>query len=153
MIIKVVRKSNCSRSFPGASRAYKDGRTWRQRLQNFDDNWKIVLPDICKAYLQWRYGTPAPKDPEILPATEEFQVLDIYSTATTATITRDRSLIEDLVLHGYLGTAPLHPSLAISFKTLELFRLLRTFKASFSTEAFTKLLCYVYYVRLNKRGR
>ncbi|KAI0707556.1 hypothetical protein C8T65DRAFT_576556 [Cerioporus squamosus] len=133
-------------SLHSASRVYRDGRSWRQRLQNFDDNWKVVLPDVCKAYLQWRYGTPAPKDPEILPATEEFQVLDIYSTATTASITRDRSLVEDLVLHGYLATAPLHPSLAISFKTLELFRLLRTFKASFSTEAFTKLLCYVYYV-------
>ncbi|RDX49545.1 hypothetical protein OH76DRAFT_1418305 [Lentinus brumalis] len=128
------------------SRSYRDGRSWRKRLQNFDANWKVVLPDICKAYLQWRYGTPAPKDPEILPATEEFEVLDIYSTATTATITRYGSLAEDLVLNGYLGTAPLHPSLAISFKTLELFRLIRSFKASFSTEAFTKLLCYVYYL-------
>ncbi|RDX41460.1 hypothetical protein OH76DRAFT_1459149 [Lentinus brumalis] len=73
-------------------------------------------------------------------------VLDIYSTATTAVITRYGSLAEDLVLNGYLGTVPLHPSLAISFKTLELFRLIRTFKASFSTEAFTKFLCYVYYI-------
>lgn len=97
--------------------------------------------------MQWRYGTSAPIDPEVLPSTTEFNVLDIYTTATTASITRSEgSLMEDLVSAGYLGTSPLHPELAVSFKTLELFRCLKLFKPSFSTEAFTKLLCYLYYV-------
>ncbi|KAI0350003.1 hypothetical protein OH77DRAFT_1576588 [Trametes cingulata] len=51
-----------------------------------------------------------------------------------------------LALVGYLGNAPLNPSLAISFKTLELLRCLKLVKASFSIEAFTKLLCHQYYI-------
>ncbi len=97
--------------------------------------------------MQWFHGTPA-VNPEVLPATE-IDVLDIYSTATSARIPRTtKSLTEDLVLAGYLGMLPLHPELAISFKTLELFRCLKLFKPSFSTEAFTELICYLYYVGL-----
>ncbi|KAI0712638.1 hypothetical protein C8Q76DRAFT_769169 [Earliella scabrosa] len=136
------------------TRQYKDARTWRQRRQNLDANWKNALPKLTTAYMEWRYDSPTSPDPEVLPSTVEIDVLDIYSTATTAVIKRsDRSFAEDLVLHGFLGTSPLHPSLAISLKTLELFRCLRIFKPSFSAEAFTKLLCYLYYVPYRRHYR
>ncbi|KAI0744667.1 hypothetical protein C8Q76DRAFT_764263 [Earliella scabrosa] len=138
------------------TRQYKDARTWRQCRQNLDTNWKNALPKLTVAYKEWRYGTATSEssDPEVLPLTAEMDVLDIYSTATTATIKRsDRSFAEDLVLHGFLGTSPLHPTLAISLKTLELFCCLRIFKPSFSVEAFTKLLCYLYYVPYRRHYR
>lgn len=131
------------------TRKYKDARTWRQRVQNLDANWKQAIPRLVKAYLEWRYGTSKPVDEpsDVIPATTTMNILDIYTTSTTADISRStKSLVEDLVLGGYLGTSPLYPSLAISLKTLELFRSLRKFKPSFSVEAFTKLLCYYYYV-------
>ncbi|RDX46383.1 hypothetical protein OH76DRAFT_1356170 [Lentinus brumalis] len=96
--------------------------------------------------MKWRYGDPSAHDPEVLPTEEEITVIDIYSTATKLSFKRfpSHSIAEDLALNGYLATAPLHPELAISFKTLELFRSIRLFKASFSTEAFAKLLCHMY---------
>ncbi len=109
-----------------------------------------MLPYIFKAYMKWRYGDPSAHDPEVLPTEEEITVIDIYSTATKLSFKRfpSHSIAEDLALNGYLATAPLHPELAISFKTLELFRSIRLFKASFSTEAFAKLLCHMYTVRI-----
>lgn len=76
-------------------------------------------------------------------------MIDIYSGATSAEIpvAGDQTFAEALVAAGYLGTTPIYPSLAISLKTLELLRVIRLFKASFSIEAFTKMICYMYYVR------
>lgn len=77
-------------------------------------------------------------------------VIDIYSGATSAGIpvSGNQTFAEALVMAGYLGTTPVYPSLAISLKTLELFRVIRLFKASFSVESFAKMICYMYYVSL-----
>lgn len=72
--------------------------------------------------MQWQYGTAVHSDPEALPNTAEISVLDIYNTATKVQICQsEKSFAEDLVSAGYLGTSPLHPELANSLKTLELF--------------------------------
>ena len=54
--------------------------------------------------------------------------------------------MEALVKNGYLGNTPMTPSLAISLKTLELFRRIRLRKSSFSAEAYAKVLCDLYSV-------
>ncbi len=120
-------------------------------MQKFDEHWQLVIPKLVDAYVQWRYGNPDSEDPEVLPSDAdvvEIEVLDLSGTQRSVSIKRcaTRSLMEDLALSGYLGTAPLHPSFAISFKTLEHFRIMRLFKASWSVEAFARMLCYQYYV-------
>lgn len=62
------------------------------------------------------------------------------------------SVAEALVVNGYLGTTPVTPAVAISLKTLELLRRIRLVKASFSLEAFAKLVCYYYSVSLRFLG-
>ncbi|OSD07636.1 hypothetical protein PYCCODRAFT_1359298 [Trametes coccinea BRFM310] len=114
-------------------------------------HWAPVIPRLVDAYLIWRYppaatsSEPVDVDPDY---TFTINVIDIYSLTTSATITRtaDCSAAEALVKHGYLGNTPINPSLAISLKTLELFRCLKLVKASFSAEAFAKLVCYQYYI-------
>ncbi|OCH83864.1 hypothetical protein OBBRIDRAFT_815682 [Obba rivulosa] len=74
-------------------------------------------------------------------------VIDIYTLDSSAYISRSadsRSAAEDMALRGYLATTPVSPTLAISFKTLELFRRLRLRKPSFSVEAFAKVICDFY---------
>jgi hypothetical protein len=51
-------------------------------------------------------------------------------------------------LSGYLGATPHSPTIAISLSTLELYRRLRLRKPSLSVEAFTKVLCDLYHVRI-----
>ncbi|OSD06825.1 hypothetical protein PYCCODRAFT_1442362 [Trametes coccinea BRFM310] len=130
----------------------KDERTWAHRMQNLDDNWRPLIPRLVSAYLRWQdAGDVSPSEPPLDssagPTSFDIDIIDFYTlrhSATVPMLAQCETRAEALVLSGYLGTSPLLPSLAISLKTLELFRRLRLFKASFSVEAFTKLLCYYY---------
>ena len=135
-----------------------------------DARWQELMPRIMAAYLQWKYRTtpsrePTPPAQENATPTEEevpdaqaqtgspdydldLDCLDFYTLKSTLHVPRtsSHSPAEALVLHGFLGATPDNPSIAVSLETLELFRHIRRFKASYSVEAFTKLLCYRYYV-------
>lgn len=134
---------------------HKDARTWRQRFERMDRNWKDTIPGLVDAYIAWSNSSAATSDEGVVLPDDalgkfDIDVLDIYSLRSSATITptsESMSTAAMLVACGYLGTTPVNPSLAISLKTLELLRRLRLFKASFSIEAFAKLLCYCYKVR------
>jgi hypothetical protein len=76
----------------------------------------------------------------------EIEVLDIYTLQRKAIIPRNSKSASpaiDLVCAGFLSATPESPSLAVSLKTLELFRSIRLYRASFSIEAFTKVVCHL----------
>ncbi len=124
-------------------------------MTNLDKAWTPLIPQLADDYIQWKYvNTMSP--PELPPTPDwdaEIKVLDLFSSERTVIVRRDAEteLSRALVRHGYLGVTPVNPSLAISLRTLEHFRLLRLFKPSFSVEAFTKLLCYHYVVSVLQR--
>jgi hypothetical protein len=94
---------------------------------------------------------PLPAPPDIPPPNDfnfSLEVLDIYTLETSVAVPcSDRELpIQALMKSGYLGNTPTTPSLAISLKTLELFRRIQLRKSSFSIEAFAKVICDVYSV-------
>ncbi|PCH39057.1 hypothetical protein WOLCODRAFT_158582 [Wolfiporia cocos MD-104 SS10] len=129
-------------------RKRNDGHTWRQRMQNMDENWRLVLPEIMEAYVDWRYSDCRP-NADLLPSCYDFEinVFDIYSLETSVHIRRPpeaRSVAEAIVMYGYLGTTLINPSLVISLRTLELMFSLRLFKASLSIESVCKVICYLY---------
>ncbi|KZT64505.1 hypothetical protein DAEQUDRAFT_769628 [Daedalea quercina L-15889] len=130
-------------------RQRKDVRTWRQRLERLDFNWKQTLPSLVNAYICWKHSPLPPEAPGqvYLGPQLEIDVFDIYTLRSTAIIPQTsnvESTATMLISAGYLGTSPVKPSLAISLRMLELLRRLRLFKASYSIEGFAKLLCYYY---------
>ena len=74
--------------------------------------------------------------------------VDLYTLSTSIHVPRTASMTaaEALMIQGYLVTSPVDSTLAISLKTLELFRRLRCRKASLSVEAYAKVLCDLYAV-------
>jgi hypothetical protein len=107
-----------------------------------------ILPPPPISVLESYPGDPAPAA-AIGVYDFDIDVLDVYSLLTCAHISRSSdsiSTVVDLISHGFLGTTPILPSLAISLKTLELFRRIRLRKASFSVEAFVKVICDLYNV-------
>jgi hypothetical protein len=144
----------------GRPRYYKDGRTWRQRLTRIQANWAPFLDSMTLAFLRWKYpdnvgsvnvAPPSPSGDSTMNDTTlafEVETIDLYNLTMVATITRsgNATVAESLVQNGWLGASPINPSIAISLKTLELFRRLRLRKASFSVEAFAKVLCDLYSV-------
>lgn len=136
-------------------RKYKDTRTWQERVSNMDNRWQALLPRLVPTYLRWKYAaSPSERPNESAPLdqseTYDFSIecLDMWSMQTSINVSRnsEERVAEALVACGYLGATPDQPSIAISLDTLEHFRHLRLVKASFSVEAFTKLLCYRYTV-------
>ena len=118
------------------------------------------MPLLVKAYYGWRYPTNRQSEAEPLPSDDddrqehelqgqmEISVVDLYTLAPRATVSvaPNQRNAEALVAAGYFGNSPIQPSVAISVKTLELFRTLRLFKASYSAEAFAKVICHQYRV-------
>ncbi|KAG6809418.1 hypothetical protein H0H92_000329 [Tricholoma furcatifolium] len=145
------------------SRWFTDHRTWRLRRERFDKNWEVVMPDIVTAYLAWRKSQvstmPAPSLQNPVPHDPAYDftldAIDIYTLPTTLSITRsaNTSASAALVDAGYLGNTPLSPSLAISLKTLELLRVIRLHRPSFSIEAFARVICYFYLVPYRRKYR
>ncbi|KAF8524734.1 hypothetical protein JB92DRAFT_2703082 [Gautieria morchelliformis] len=58
----------------------------------------------------------------------------------------DQSFIVTMVRHGYIGTVPLHPSLAFSCQVLELVRVLTARCPQLSLQSFVKSLCDLHQV-------
>ena len=131
-------------------RIYEDDRTWRDRLRACHTSWKEQLPLLVNAYLRHKYPVPHEGLPPEVELTGTIKVLDLYTLAETAeySVISGQRTAEALIAAGYLPNSPSSPTMAISIKTLELLRSLRLFKASFSTEAFAKLVCHYYYVRV-----
>ncbi|EIW84255.1 hypothetical protein CONPUDRAFT_49671 [Coniophora puteana RWD-64-598 SS2] len=83
-------------------------------------------------------------------------VINLYTLQTETRISRSEDVgtaHEALVLNGYVGTSPDSPSLAVSISTLELYRRIRLRKASFSVEAFAKVICDMYQWPYRRRYR
>lgn len=145
-----------------SSRRYLDQRSWKQRLTRTHKNWEPALPFLVELYMGWKYAPDAarPTSPMVVdplptttpPSNYDFvlEVLDVYTLDMTVTIacSGEELPIHALAKSGYLGNSPATPSLAISFRTLELFRRLRLRKSSFSVEAFVKVVCDIYSVCL-----
>ena len=137
-------------------RVYHDTRTWRQRLERQQSNWNAIFASLTEAFLQWKYATTtlAPHPPtDVDPISYDFTIdcVDLYTLSTSIYVPRTASMTaaEALMIQGYIVTSPVDATLAISVKTLELFRRLRCRKASLSVEAYAKVLCDLYAVSIS----
>ncbi|KAI0069613.1 hypothetical protein K474DRAFT_1608419, partial [Panus rudis PR-1116 ss-1] len=139
-----------------------DKRTYGDRLRNRDSNWAPLMPALVQAYLRWKYPFTQQTGNNPMASEEQeryrfrIRVADIYTLEKTVSILPPpgcQSGAEALILHGYLGATPLHPSLAFSLRTMDLFRRVRLYKPSFSVEAFAKLICDFYEIPYRRTYR
>lgn len=160
----MVNPHSSANNFFRYSRWYLERRTWRQRVSRAHQNWEPILPSLAKLYMEWKcrpltqpsspitVDTPSAATPPNNPSLSDFsfnlEVLNIYTLDETVRIpcTDRETPIQALIKSGYLGNTPVTPTLAISLRTLELFRRIRLRKSSFSVEAFTKVICDLYSV-------
>lgn len=91
-----------------------------------------------------RFNTPSPS----ISTEIEIPVIDVYTLSMSLKIScaEDQTTASTLAGLGFIGNAPFRPSVAISIKTLELYRVLRRRKPSFSVEAFVKVISDLYMV-------
>ena len=80
----------------------------------------------------------------------EITIIDVYTLATSVKVssTDEETTASALADLGFIGNAPFKPTVAVSMKTLELYRILRRRKPSLSVEAFVKVISDLYLVCL-----
>ncbi|KAG6893832.1 hypothetical protein C0992_008499 [Termitomyces sp. T32_za158] len=113
---------------------------------------------MTNAYLTWHNESTSNVSQSAAGDSDDFgaiPAIDIYTLVDTINIhqTTNTPTAIALVRAGYVGNSPVHPSLAVSIKTLELFRVIRLHRPSFSVEAFAKTLSYLYGVPFQQRYR
>ncbi|KAF8577023.1 hypothetical protein K439DRAFT_1365698, partial [Ramaria rubella] len=89
--------------------------------------WEAQMPALFRAYIIYKYG-PVPDPPNVINAKFfEMSVLGTQGYDVAQLLPRNQChdhLNESLIMHGLLGTVPVHPTLAIPIMTLELYLLL-----------------------------
>ncbi|KAF9790844.1 hypothetical protein BJ322DRAFT_1170390 [Thelephora terrestris] len=117
---------------------------------------------MVEAYLRWKYNhgvnvTPTQPPPPSSSNRLEITTIDIYTLSTSIKIaissTGEDTTASALAEMGFVGNAPFKPSVVISIKTLELYRVLRRRKPSFSVEAFVKVISDLYLIPYRPRYR
>jgi hypothetical protein len=140
-----------------AQRQYQDKRTWRNRLDSLHANWSPLLAGLTDTYLQWKASSSSCEDvvsasPMSVADTDHsftIPTINIFTLSHEVTIPHSAdsmSVMDSLLRAGYLSPTPITPTIAISLRTLEHYRLIHNRKPSFSIEAFAKVLCDSYSV-------
>ena len=108
----------------------------------------IPVPALSPVPQITQDGTETESSHPQISAEVEILVIDIYTLSTSIKFScpEDQTTASTLASLGFIGNAPFHPSVAVSVKTLELYRILRRRKPSFSVEAFVKVVCDLYMV-------
>ncbi|RDX42144.1 hypothetical protein OH76DRAFT_1488926 [Lentinus brumalis] len=132
----------CRKLYEPESKSLRhDGRSRRDRTESRNKAWSSQVPTLAKAFLAWKQrkssGLELPP-PEGTLRTWRVLVVDFFASAvasfTPCTPTEDANTT--LANHGYLGVAPVFPSTAISFQTLEAYRQLHGACPRLSIQAF-----------------
>ncbi|KAG1722698.1 hypothetical protein EDB19DRAFT_1645644 [Suillus lakei] len=118
---------------------YIDPRDCRDRTENLTSHWNIQVDCLMDAYLDYHArdsgnGMPNPEDlPSVLPlhmdmmdcpSLNNIELIDLFRRRRSSLqpIASHRFPNETLIYHGYIGCAPMYPTIAISLHTLATFR-------------------------------
>lgn len=156
---------------------YVDPRTRKDCIDVQNANWNIQMERLVNAYLDYRAwdcgdGMPsASNEDEPMSnnadglSLQNIELIDVFSKsflslyeiciqqytglkrASLQPQTFHRFPNECLIYHGYLGCSPLHPTVAISLRTLAAYRQSHRTCPRFSIQAQCKTLCHLHDVR------
>ncbi|OBZ74171.1 hypothetical protein A0H81_06337 [Grifola frondosa] len=133
---------------PGASAKSKrpDNRTRWDRTSVRNKEWEEQMEELIDGYMRWRAGLRG--EGTAAGARWEMFVIDFFGTSTTwftSSSVSERTNVT-LAIGGYLGTAPRHPTVAVSFQVLEAYRQLHRVCPRLSIQGIVRALCYLHLV-------
>ncbi|PSR94368.1 hypothetical protein PHLCEN_2v4453 [Hermanssonia centrifuga] len=143
-------------------RWYRNSANWQSRKQRENTAWDALIEPLADRLLEWKktdsetqQDSPATDERSATPMDSDecyeytVSTYDLFSLQQQLTIFRPATSTSpalDLMAHGYIAKTPTQPDVAVSVGTLQLLYRLRQRKASFSIEAFTKVICDYYSV-------
>ncbi|KAH9918794.1 uncharacterized protein B0H18DRAFT_882536 [Fomitopsis serialis] len=128
----------------------KDGRGWRDRVHIRNHDWMAQREELIRAYLEYRAGREPMESEEL--EQWEFVMVDFFSMRyrSICPAAPTDHINPTLLRHGYIGSAPLRPSVAVSLDVLEAYRQQHRVCPRFGLQAQVKALCYLHQVPFNR---
>ncbi|KAH9923377.1 uncharacterized protein B0H18DRAFT_1085727 [Fomitopsis serialis] len=123
-----------------ANRKRKDGRACHDRVHVRNHDWMSQRHKLIRAYLEYRTGKVPMESDEL--EQWDFIMVDFFTPADRINPT--------LLRHGYIGWAPLRPSVAVSLDVLEAYRQQHRVCPRFGLQAQVKALCHLHQVPFNR---
>ncbi|KAF8587420.1 hypothetical protein K439DRAFT_1614349 [Ramaria rubella] len=115
-----------------------------ERVSIHRQAWEVQLPALFTAFMTYKFGPP-PNAPNVVNATFfdiSFLGTQGYDAARSLPHNQGHDhLNKTLIIHGFLGTAPAHPTLAIPIPTLELYHRCQLCCPQLSIQQWVKILC------------
>ncbi|KAK7685839.1 hypothetical protein QCA50_011185 [Cerrena zonata] len=138
----------------------RPAQSWKERRKQEMHGWDPLIDRLADAFLTWKYGTSSSDSTPFPELSHEYDyslaVYEIFTLESKVTISRlssSTSIPVDFAAYGYLTKTPTSPTIAVGFRTLELFHRLRQRQPSLSVEAFTKVICDYYQVPYRRHLR
>ncbi|KAI6023100.1 hypothetical protein BKA83DRAFT_4493227 [Pisolithus microcarpus] len=130
----------------------KDYRMHRDHILRRNEAFDQQLPALTQAYLDWSYTWAKERSKEYFPKPEDgggsatswtLRIIDVYCVeeVTLGVQVTDHFITSALIRQGVIPCSPIHPTAAVTFGALELFRIARLHSPHFSIQAFVKTLC------------
>ncbi|KAH9834663.1 uncharacterized protein C8Q71DRAFT_873190 [Rhodofomes roseus] len=126
-----------------------DTRTRVDRTFLREQEWQRQIHKLVDGYLAWSAGEQ-PQEGNVQPWDVVLISFDTKDIGIVTPASEDELPNESLVRRGYLGTAPIRPSIAIAFRTLEAYRQLHHACPRLSRQALVQTLCHLHRVPLNR---
>ncbi|KAH7920572.1 hypothetical protein BV22DRAFT_1107609 [Leucogyrophana mollusca] len=134
-----------------------DPRVRRDHIETRNEHWGLQVDRLVAAYLHYRKrdlgdGIPSPLvdedtvDGTACPALHDIELVDLFSHRHTSLSAQASQVFpnETLIHHGYLGSSPLYPTVAISIRTLAAYCQIHRTCPQFSIQAQCKALCHMH---------
>ncbi|KAJ7204522.1 hypothetical protein C8J57DRAFT_1542249 [Mycena rebaudengoi] len=140
---------------PNPRKKYVDNRTRRDRAQLCANAFEAQMADMLKAYMAWCAkgdGVPGPQaregSPPAMEEVYELTVVDLYECYTQDVMLEPTAggIAPSLILQGLMPCAPWTPTVAISTRVLELFRVTHVRCPQLAVQPFVKSLCDLHRV-------
>ncbi|KAI0362907.1 hypothetical protein BV20DRAFT_926676, partial [Pilatotrama ljubarskyi] len=119
-----------------------DGRSRRDRTQNRNAEWASQLPAVTDAYLSWKASIYSVRRVYSSSNCTDTLAESVVTSFTPSSSTEMPNVT--LAKSGCLGVAPLYPTIAISFRVLEVYRQFHGVCPRFSIHAFCQGLCRLH---------
>lgn len=120
-----------------------DYRTRRDRVERRNRAWEVLYDDIMDAYLHWDHvGPPVNDSDSNIPLHTAVTLYSMQKAEDVALPYNEKdNLCVTMARHGWIATAPQHPSRGFSTDLLEMFRCMNRRCPGLSIQAFVRAMC------------
>ncbi|KAJ7650541.1 hypothetical protein FB45DRAFT_1050479 [Roridomyces roridus] len=130
-------------------RKYPDFQMRRDRIEIRTEEFEIQMPEMLLAYLRWfTWQTDPDPSPPVSEEPYKITVVDMFECCEKTVILDPRggTIAASLIMAGLMPSAPLQPTVAVTVRVLEAYRIMHCRCPQLAILSFVKSFCDIHQV-------